>query len=165
MSSREGADELNPAAQERERPSGAPEAHAVTCRSSESGLALCDTDAGGRVFRAETISSAGEPTVLELEGELDLQVASAFRDVMMRAIEDGALRIVVDMTKVSFIDSTGLGVFASGLRSIAPRGGAIAVAGERPIRRVFERTGLHKVFPLCRTREEAVRATVAGTCR
>ena len=63
------------------------------------------------------------------------------------------------MTDTSFIDSTTLGVLVSGLKRISPGGGQLAlVIRDRNVRKVFEITGLDRVFPIYDERPEALSA-------
>jgi len=101
-------------------------------------------------------------TVLDLEGEIDVHTAPAFRDALLQAIDEGARRIVVDAAKVTFMDSTGLGVLVCGERRLPPLGGSLAVACAGRIGRLLEMTGLHDVFTLFASREEALRGAQGG---
>jgi anti-sigma B factor antagonist len=95
--------------------------------------------------------------VVDLEGEVDIYTAAEFKHVLLGAIEEGFVRIVIDATKVSFMDSTALGVFVSGERRLRPRGSLIVACGE-DTGRLFEITGLDRVFSIFRDRDEACRA-------
>ena len=112
-------------------------------------------------LRVRTLPADGV-TVLELEGEVDMHTAPAFKDALLEAIDDGAQRIVVDACKVTLMDSTGLGVLVSGQRRLSPVGGSLAVACSGRVGRLLEITGLHHVFTLHASREEALRAVQSG---
>ena len=100
--------------------------------------------------------------ILDLEGEIDISAATEFKEALLQSIDGGAGRIVVDLTKVTLMDSTGLSVLVSGERRLRPRGGSLAVACDDRIRRVLTMTGLHNAFALCATRDEARRAAFSG---
>jgi len=90
------------------------------------------------------------PHVLRLEGELDAYVAPHVRERLHRAIDgvaaDGVL--VVDLERVTFMDSTILGTLVGGLRRMRERGGELQlVYPAPPAARIFELTGLDTVFP------------------
>ena len=110
---------------------------------------------------ARTLSVEGI-AVVELEGDIDVHTAPVFRDALEQPIDAGALRIVVDFAKVTFMDSTGLGVLVGSERRLRPLGGSLAVACTGRIGRLLEMTGLDHVFTLYASREEALRAARAG---
>ena len=96
--------------------------------------------------------------VIELAGEVDAYTCSRLREAMIEAIEDGGASLVVNMKDVEYIDSSGLGTLVGGLKRVSEREGSIAICCTNPqIRKVFDITGLVKVFPIFGTEEEAVR--------
>ncbi|MGC8861938.1 MAG: STAS domain-containing protein [Armatimonadota bacterium] len=110
------------------------------------------------------IRKNGKITVIQLAGELDAYTASRFREVMVEAIEDGGENLIVSMGDVEYIDSSGLGALVGGLKRVSERKGKIVVVRPRPqVRKVFEITGLEKVFPLFEDEEEAVAALQDGS--
>ena len=95
--------------------------------------------------------------VIELGGEIDLYTAPEFKERMVELIEAGKKHIVVDLTKATFIDSTTLGVLVGGVKRLRPSGGALAlVCTDQNITKIFEITGLDRVFPIHETREAAL---------
>jgi len=68
-----------------------------------------------------------------------------------------AKHVVVDLTETTFIDSTTLGVLVGGVKRLRPEGGKVSlVCSDRNITKIFEITGLNKVFPIYETRAEAL---------
>ena len=101
--------------------------------------------------------------VIELGGEIDLYTAPEFKERMVQLIEGGKKHIVVDLSKATFIDSTTLGVLVGGVKRLRPAGGALAlVCTDQNIAKIFEITGLDRVFPIHDTREEALAAAGSG---
>lgn len=97
--------------------------------------------------------------LIDLSGEVDAYTSARFREVMIELIEDGGAMLVVGMTNVEYIDSCGLGALVGGLKRASERNGRIVIVCNRPqVRKVFEITGLEKVFPLFDGEEEAVAA-------
>lgn len=95
--------------------------------------------------------------VVEVEGQLDLYTAPAFRQRISRAIDAGATRLIVDMSGVRFIDSTALGVLVGARKRLMPEGGRIAiVVKDFTVERLFEATGLDATFPLFDSRQDAL---------
>ncbi|HOK53255.1 MAG TPA: STAS domain-containing protein [Armatimonadota bacterium] len=112
-------------------------------------------------LRIKTRIVEGVP-VIELSGELDSYTCSQFRDAMIDIIEQGHPSVVVSMAEVEYIDSSGLGTLVGGLKRASEKGGRIAVVcRSNQIRKVFEITGLEKVFPLFEDETEAARSLAA----
>jgi anti-sigma B factor antagonist len=87
---------------------------------------------------------------IELQGEIDVDVSEALRERVLQAVRDAAGRpVVIDMTDVTFIDSSGLSALLAGLRLARGHGGAIRLVNVGPqIRRIFDVTGLDQQFGL-----------------
>jgi anti-sigma B factor antagonist len=93
--------------------------------------------------------SEGPWTVLEAAGEVDLFTAPKMKERVAELVAEGHDRILVDLERVSFLDSTGLGVLVGALKRLKERDGTLAiVCPEGPVRRVLTITGLYKVFPI-----------------
>ena len=101
--------------------------------------------------------------VIELGGEVDLYTAPEFKERMVQVIEEGKKHVVVDLSKATFIDSTTLGVLVGGVKRLRPAGGSLAlVCTDQNITKIFEITGLDRVFPIHGSREEALQAVKSG---
>ncbi len=98
-----------------------------------------------------------EIPIIELNGEVDAYTSTRFRETMIDLIEKGAASLVVSMDKVEYIDSSGLGALVGGLKRATERQGRIAIVCSNPqVKKVFEITGLERVFPLYAGEDEAV---------
>lgn len=94
--------------------------------------------------------------VLAVSGEVDVATAPRLREKLVGLVGEGRSRIVVDLEKVDFIDSTGLGVLVGALKRVRTNDGDLALVCTGPrILKVFEITGLTKVFAIHRTVDEA----------
>ena len=94
-------------------------------------------------FRTELTRPRDGLAVVTIVGEVDLYTAPKFHEVLLRGIDDGARQIVVDLSAVTFIDSTALGVLVHGAKRLGPDGGALhLVCGPGGVRRILEITGL-----------------------
>jgi anti-sigma B factor antagonist len=101
--------------------------------------------------------------VIELGGEVDLYTAPEFKERMVELIESGKKQIVVDLSKATFIDSTTLGVLVGGVKRLRPTGGSLAlVCTDDNITKIFEITGLDRVFPIHSSRADALAALDGG---
>ena len=95
--------------------------------------------------------------VIALTGEVDLYTAPEFKQQLLDAIGQGATYVVVDLTDTTFIDSTTLGVLVGGVKRLRPDGGQLTiVCTDRNITKIFEITGLNRVFPIHASRAEAL---------
>ena len=97
--------------------------------------------------------------VISLSGEVDLYTAPEFKQQLLEVISQGAQTVIVDLTDTTFIDSTTLGVLVGGVKRLRPNGGQLSlVCSDRNITKIFEITGLDRVFTIHATRDEAVEA-------
>jgi anti-sigma B factor antagonist len=95
--------------------------------------------------------------VLEVE-ELDAGNTPGFKGEIAPVLEANT-RVVLDLSKVRFVDSSGLGFFISCLRKLMARGGDLKLCGmTKQVRAVFELVTMHRILEIHKTREEAVRA-------
>ena len=99
----------------------------------------------------------GDVAVVVATGEIDVFTAPDLDDALARQLAEGRARLVVDLTGVSFLDSTGLGVLVKGLKGARDAGGTLhlVVTTER-IRKIFDITGLDAAMPLFDTVQDAV---------
>jgi anti-anti-sigma factor len=85
-------------------------------------------------------------TVVALTGELDIYTVSAFRNEL-EAQDPASARLVIDLTEVTLLDSSGLGSLVSMLNRTREGSGQLGlVCPQRQVRRVFEITGLRRAF-------------------
>ena len=108
---------------------------------------------------ALSIVARSEPNgvVLELAGEVDLYTVVAFRDEFIAAIDRETPCVVIDLSDVTFLDSTGLAVMVAGFKRAREHDQDVRVAGARPtVHKVFEITGLTEVFKFFGTAAEAI---------
>ena len=95
--------------------------------------------------------------VLSVRGEVDVYTAPKFRERLIQLVSDGKHRIIVDLEGVDFLDSTGLGVLVGGLKRLRSHDGdLLLVCTQSRILKVFEITGLTKVFSIYDSVEDAV---------
>ena len=100
----------------------------------------------------------GDICILEIEGEVDAEHSVHLKKAIVKAREDYAKNFILDLSRVSFIDSTGLGVLISLMRYLNEKGGRLKLAGlQEEVRSIFEITRLYKVFDLSPNAEAALR--------
>lgn len=94
--------------------------------------------------------------VIEVGGEIDVYTAPRLREAIVTAIEAGHTRLIIDVRKVDFLDSTGLGVLVGALKRVRSDGGSLdIVCTQERILKIFQITGLDKVFGLHASLDEA----------
>jgi anti-sigma B factor antagonist len=90
--------------------------------------------------------------VVAVAGEVDVATAPRLREQLIELVNHGRHHIVVDLSDVEFLDSTGLGVLVGALKRVRTNSGELALVCSEPrILKVFEITGLTKVFPMHRS--------------
>lgn len=94
-----------------------------------------------------TESTGGDGVRIELAGELDLSVADRLRDRLDALAQPGA-KVVLDLSKLEFIDSSGINVIVSLHRQAETGGWTLLVEPQMtlPVRRVIDVTGLNTVL-------------------
>lgn len=112
-------------------------------------------------FRVGYERLGGAVGVVTLEGEIDIYSSPQFKEILLKGIEEGATHVVIDLSDVTFIDSTALGVLVSGAKRVRPRNGSLdIICVDENIIRILEITGLDRVFGVHSSRAEALRAAV-----
>ena len=88
-------------------------------------------------------------TVIELEGpRLDAAAAPAFKAALREIIDRGDTRIVIDFSRVQFMDSSGLGALVGCLKYLGARGTLEIARPSSAVMKVFELTRMTKVFKI-----------------
>src|SRR5947209_19381568 len=113
-------------------------------------------------FDIKTEQLSGDAYVISLAGEVDLYTAPEFKQQLLEVIAQGAKQVIVDFSTTTFIDSTTLGVLVVGVKRLRANDGQLSlVCSDRNITKIFEITGLDRVFAIHATRDDAV-ATLNG---
>jgi len=104
-------------------------------------------------LKVEITRPSRDHAVVVLEGELNIFTTSLLNAVFLRSIDEGASRVLVDLGKVTVIDSTGLGALVSCAKRLLGADGALdVVCPNESIRRLLEASGLDRilgVYPSC----------------
>lgn len=102
------------------------------------------------------IKKINNVALLQVSGSLDADSVPQFKKTVLSAVESGSVLLVVDATKLEFIDSMGLGCLISLLRRVRTHKGDLKVAGLSPeVKQIFEMTRLHRLFDIFPTWEVA----------
>ena len=108
-------------------------------------------------FDISTEQLGDDTYVISLAGEVDLYTAPEFKQQLLEVISNGGRNVIVDFSNTTFIDSTTLGVLVGGVKRLRTNEGQLSlVCSDRNITKIFEITGLDRVFTIYATRDEAV---------
>ncbi len=108
-------------------------------------------------FDIKTEQLGDDAYVISLAGEVDLYTAPEFKQQLLEVIGQGGKQVVVDFTNTTFIDSTTLGVLVGGVKRLRTNEGQLSlICSDRNITKIFEITGLDRVFTIYPTRNEAL---------
>ncbi len=108
----------------------------------------------------EVSEADGGPTVIALTGELDLAAADDLWGQLEPLLGRPGVHVVLECSRLSFMDSTGLRVVLRSLHRATEHGGSFAVAAlQPPVRRVFDLAGVSDAVPTYGTVEQASAAT------
>jgi len=101
----------------------------------------------------------GSVTVVAIEADnLDAATSRVFKDLIAPVLEKQR-EVVLDLGRLQFVDSSGLGVILSCLRTLNARGGDLRLFGmTRSVRALFELVRMHRVFEIFNSCDEAVRS-------
>src|SRR5271154_4451075 len=90
---------------------------------------------------------AGPLEVISLPERLDASTAASIRDELRKIVEAGSCWLLLDVSAVEFIDSSGLSVFISVLKHVRQRNGDVALSGvPAAVRALLELTRVHRVL-------------------
>ena len=93
------------------------------------------------------MSLPDEPNVLPLEGEIDLHVSPRITAALATMIEKKPTRLVVDLSAVTYIDSSGLAALIEGMQNVDAYGGKFILVGlQENVKPIFEIARLDRVF-------------------
>ncbi len=104
-------------------------------------------------------SASGDVPVVTVSGEVDVYSAPVLKESLAGLLHSGAHSVVVDLTEVAFLDSTGLGALVEARAATSEAGGSLPlVCNQERILKLFTITGLDGVFAIHPTIDLAVQA-------
>ncbi len=104
-----------------------------------------------------SIRAENNVTIIELEGEIDVRCAPQLKKLIQQLIDDGDVQILVDLSGVPFMDSTGLGIFVNAFKQLQRTGGGVKFTNPQDVlRKVFSITQTDKVFSIFESVGEAM---------
>lgn len=104
------------------------------------------------------ITEQGEIVKIEiLEERMDAHNSGDLKEQMLQLFDEGKCNLLIDLSEVRFVDSSGLGALVSGFKNASAREGSLKLCGLQPqVRSMFELTRLHRVFEIFTSLEEAL---------
>ena len=103
------------------------------------------------------VGKSGDVAIALVVGEyLDAGNAREFRQEIASVLKDSS-QVILDLSQLQFVDSSGLGAILSCLRHLTTTGGELRLCGmTKPVRALFELVRMHRVFEIFNSREEAL---------
>jgi anti-sigma B factor antagonist len=104
-----------------------------------------------------SVRAVGERAVLDVTGEVDVYSAPELKDRLTEMLNAAEPSLIVNLSEVSFLDSTGIGTLVAGLNRAVQFGGTLTlVCDHERILKLFRITGLDSVFAIRSTVEDAI---------
>lgn len=102
---------------------------------------------------------SGDIVILDVNGEIDLYNAPEIKDTINKLIEEKKYNVVINLDKVSYIDSSGIGALISSLSNLKKYQGGLKICNvSGSVRKVFELTKLTSFFEIYDSETEAIQA-------
>ncbi|MBE7412423.1 MAG: STAS domain-containing protein [Leptospiraceae bacterium] len=97
--------------------------------------------------------------IISIAGEVDLYNAKELKDCLDLMIKEEKFQVVIDLAKVPFIDSSGIGTLVTGMYRLKKYHGGLKVINiTGSVAKVFKLTGMEQHLEVCKSEEEAVSA-------
>ena len=101
------------------------------------------------------VKSLGEIPVIFLTGEVDIYNTPAFRNALLKAIDESTGNVAVSLEKVTYIDSTGIGTLLFALNKLKKKSKTLLLYKVSPtVGKVMQYSNLTKIFRICKNEEE-----------
>lgn len=110
-------------------------------------------------FKARTAAANTAVSVIDVAGSLDLNSVDEFEATLLELFQKNRFKIVINIEKLSYISSAGVGVLVGNIKEVRKKKGDIKIAGENlEFHKVVELLDLDRLFPLFKTEDEASRS-------
>ncbi len=104
-----------------------------------------------------TVRTVDRTAVVTVAGEIDVYTSPLLQERLVEVLREGLSSIVLDLSAVTFLDSTGLGVLITGLKRCRSADGDLVLVTAQPnVLKVLEITGLNDVFQVHDSVDDAV---------
>jgi anti-sigma B factor antagonist len=96
-------------------------------------------------------------TIYEIKGDIDINSSPEIRDAFEKGVKGKAMKVLVNLNGVSYIDSSGLATLVEMLKKTRMYGGKLRISNLAPkVKSLFEITKLEKLFEIFETAEDAI---------
>ncbi|MCK5032832.1 MAG: STAS domain-containing protein [Calditrichia bacterium] len=96
-------------------------------------------------------------TIVVNDKRATVDISGRFKDQIHQEIEKGSFKIIIDLTKVEYVDSSFLGALVAGLKRATMKNGDLKlVCLQPPVRAMFDLTRLYRIFDIYDTMDEAI---------
>lgn len=115
---------------------------------------------GGCALLIET-ERIGSNLIVRVDGELDLETSPIFREKVESKLNQYEMikHLILDLQKVNFIDSSGLGAILGRFKRLSQQGGRVSAVNVSPqVQRIFELSGLLKIMKIYSDRQQALKS-------
>ena len=104
------------------------------------------------------MTEQGDIVIISVEEErMDAHNSGDLKEQMLQLFDEGKCSLMIDLSAVRFIDSSGLGALVSGFKNASAREGSLKLCCLQPqVRSMFELTRLHRVFEIFTNQDEAL---------
>ena len=103
----------------------------------------------------------GPNLIVRVDGELDLETSPIFREKVESKLNQYEMikHLILDLQKVNFIDSSGLGAILGRFKRLSQQGGRVSAVNVSPqVQRIFELSGLLKIMKIYSDRQQALKS-------
>lgn len=103
----------------------------------------------------------GPNLIVQVDGELDLETSPLFREKVESKLNQYEMvkHLILDLKKVNFIDSSGLGAILGRFKRLSQQGGRVSAVNVSPqVKRIFELSGLLKIMEIYSDRQQALKS-------
>lgn len=105
------------------------------------------------------VQKKGQITIIITDERLDAVVAPQLKEMVKKLAEQSKMRLVIDLAKTRFIDSSGCGALVASLRALLKSNGDMKIASPSPqAKTLFQLTRLHRVFEIFDDVDQAVKS-------
>lgn len=113
---------------------------------------------GEVAMQFEEREDGGVMVIKPLDNRLDSAEASDFKDKLHNLIDDGKKKLILDMERVEFVDSSGLGAIIACRKKMGTEGELVIASASEAVVGLFQLTRMDRVFRLFATTDEATTA-------
>ena len=100
----------------------------------------------------------GDVVVLAVDGEINFNSSPDFRKAFLKVLDSKAKKVVINLSNVAYVDSSGLATLVEALQKIKGAGGRLRLTNlSTKVKSLFEITKLEKLFEIFSTEEEALK--------